>query len=329
MAAPATISGNRQGAAAIRARLALPVVVAPMFLISSPEMVIAAAGNGIIGAFPAANARSIDIFEQWCQTIVTAVGDGGLWAVNLIVHASYSRFGEEIAVIARYRPPLVITALGSPVRVLETVHGYGGVVFADVASPSQARKAVQAGADGLVLVCAGAGGHTGRFNPFAFVSAVRAFWDGPLVLSGGIADAAGVLATEMLGADFAYMGTRFLACRESLGSAERKAMTVAAGIEDIVTSAAITGIPANWLMPSIVAAGFPVDRLDTKGKGKVDFDAATSSAKAWKDIWGAGHGVGAITRSEPVAEIVQQLARDYHDLRRRRGLLTGGAKVAS
>jgi nitronate monooxygenase len=242
--------------------------------------------------------------------------------VNLIVHQSYSRFGEELATIARYRPPLVITALGSPRRVLDAVHGYGGAVFADVTSPSQARKAVEAGADGLVLVCAGAGGHTGRYSPFAFASAVRAFWDGPLVLSGGIADAAGILAAEMLGADFAYMGTRFLACHESLGSAERKAMTVSAGLEDIVTSAAITGIPANWLMPSIVAAGFPVDQLDTRGK--VDFDAATSRSKAWKDIWGAGHGVGTITRSEAVAEIVEQLGRDYLELRRRRGSRANG-----
>jgi nitronate monooxygenase len=174
-----------------------------------------------------------------------------------------------------------------------------------------------------VLVCAGAGGHTGRFNPFAFVSAVRSFWDGPLVLSGGIADAAGILAAEMLGADFAYMGTRFLACHESLGSAARKAMTVAAGIEDIVTSAAITGIPANWLMPSIVAAGFPLEQLETKGK--IDFDAATSSAKAWKDIWGAGHGIGAVTQNEPVADIVARLSRDYQDLRRRHGLVAARA----
>ena len=308
--------GQRR-AAALRGRMTLPVIVAPMFLISSPEMVIAAARAGIIGAFPAANARTTEAFEDWCRTIVAALGDDGLWAVNLILHPSYSRFGEELALIGRYRPPLVITALGSPRRVLETVHGYGGVVFADVASPSQARKAVDAGADGLVLVCAGAGGHTGRYNPFAFASAVRAFWDGPVVLSGGIADAAGVLAAEMLGADFAYMGTRFLACHESLGSAERKAMTVSAGLEDIVTSAAITGIPANWMMPSIVAAGFPVDQLDTKGK--IDFDAATSRSKAWKDIWGAGHGVGTITRSEAVAEIVEQLSRDYVDLRQRRG----------
>lgn len=292
----------------------LPVVVAPMFLISGPDMVIAAARAGVIGAFPAPNARTVADFETWCRTISSAVGEGGLWAINLIVHPSYSRFAEEIAIVARYKPPLVITALGNPARALEAVHGYGGLVFADVASPTQARKAVQAGVDGLVLVCAGAGGHTGRFNPFAFVSAVRTFWDGPLVLSGGIADGAGVLAAEALGADFAYMGTRFLACSESLGSPARKAMTVSAGIEDIVTSAAITGIPANWMMPSIVAAGFPIDQLDTKGK--VDFDAATSSAKAWKDIWGAGHGVGAVTASEPVADIVQRLARDYRDLRR-------------
>lgn len=293
--------------------MALPVVVAPMFLISGPDMVIAASRSGVIAAFPAPNARTTNDFETWCRTITSSVGDSGLWAVNLIVHPSYSRFAEEIAIVARYQPPLVITALGNPARALKAVHGYGGLVFADVASPAQARKAVQTGVDGLVLVCAGAGGHTGRFNPFAFVSAVRTFWDGPLVLSGGIADAAGVLAAQALGADFAYMGTRFLACNESLGSPVRKAMTVSAGIEDIVTSAAITGIPANWMMPSIVAAGFPLDQLDTKGK--VDFDAATSSAKAWKDIWGAGHGVGAVTASEPVADIVRRLARDYRELR--------------
>jgi nitronate monooxygenase len=211
---------------------------------------------------------------------------------------------------------LLITALGSPARTLDTVHGYGGLVFADVTTPTLARKAIEAGADGLVLVCAGAGGHTGSYNNFAFMAEVRAFWGGPIVLSGGIGNASSILAAQVLGADLAYMGTRFIAAAESLGEVERKDMTVAVRMEDIVTSAAVTGIAANWMLPSLKASGFTPEQL--KSERKVDF-TSTDTAKPWKNIWGAGHAVGAVSAIEPVATIVDRLVAEYEALTATRG----------
>ena len=301
---------------ALRARMTLPVIVAPMFLISGPDMVIAACRAGVIGCFPAPNARELDTLDAWCARIARET-DGAAtncapWALNLIAHSSYARFADELEIVERHKPPLVITALGSPVRVLDTVHGYGGLVFADVSRPVHARKAIEAGADGLVLVSAGAGGHTGSYSPFAFVAEVRRFWPGPIVLSGAISDARSLLAAQALGADFAYMGTRFLAAQESLGEPDREAMTIAVSMEDIVTSAAVTGVPANWMLPSLTAAGFTPEML--RAERKMDF-TSTDKAKPWKNIWGAGQAVGAVTASEPVAEIIARLRDDYTALR--------------
>jgi nitronate monooxygenase len=291
-----------------RERLTLPVIVAPMFLISGPEMMIAACRAGVIGCFPAANARTIEDLADWCRRIASDTADAAPWSINLIVHPTYARFAEELALVEEYRPPLVITALGKPSRVCDPVHEYGGTVFADVATPTQAKKALEAGADGLVLLSVGAGGHTGRYNPFALVAEVRRFWDGPLVLSGGIANGRSIRAAQALGADLVYMGTRFIASAESLGSPERKRMTAGCGLEDIIQSAAITGMPANWMRPSLEAAGIDLDKLDGK---KIDLARSTEEFKAWKNIWGAGHGVGAVEDIEPVAEIVAKLKRDY------------------
>jgi nitronate monooxygenase len=291
-----------------RERLTLPVIVAPMFLISGPEMMIAACRAGVIGCFPAANARTIEDLADWCRRIASNTGGAAPWSINLIVHPTYARFAEELALVEEYRPPLVITALGKPSRVCDPVHEYGGTVFADVATPTQAKKALEAGADGLVLLSAGAGGHTGRYNPFALVAEVRRFWDGPLVLSGGIANGRSIRAAQALGADLVYMGTRFIASAESLGSPERKRMTAGCSLEDIIQSAAITGMPANWMRPSLEAAGIDLDKLDGK---KIDLARSTEEFKAWKNIWGAGHGVGAVEDIEPVAEIVIMLKRDY------------------
>ncbi len=227
----------------------LPVIVAPMFLISGPDLVIAAGKAGIIGAFPAPNARTVDVLDDWLAQITTelsAAGRGGMWAINMIVHATYERFDAELDLICRYQPDIVITALGSPARPLDRVHGYGGRVFSDVITPLQAKKAIDAGADGLILVAAGAGGHTGLYSPFALVDEVRGFWDGPIVLGGGIGNARGIAAAQMLGADFAYMGTRFIATPESLVSDDNRAMLVRARLSDIVTTAAITGVASNW-----------------------------------------------------------------------------------
>lgn len=302
--------------AALKARTRIPVIAAPMFLISGVELVCAACQSGVIGCFPAPNARTIEALDEWCGTIVARCRGVAPWSMNMITNRAYARFREELAVVARHRPPLLITALGSPAPTIETVHGYGGLVFADVTTPTLARKAIEAGADGLVLVCAGAGGHTGSYNPFAFIGAVREFWDGPVVLSGGIANAASVLAAETLGADFVYMGTRFIASQESLGEEARKAMTIAVTMEDIVTSTCVTGVPANWMWPSLEAAGFT--RADLKSKRKMDF-TTTDSAKPWRNIWGAGQVVGAVRASEPVATIVDNLVAEYTALCARRG----------
>lgn len=306
-------SSGPDRASALKSGLRLPLIVAPMFLISGPDLVIAACRSGVIGCFPAPNARSIDILDAWCAQIAAQTVDAAPWSINLLTHSSYKRFDEELAVIQKHRPKLVITALGSPARVLDAVHEYGGLVFSDVARPSHARKAIEAGTDGLVLVCSGAGGHTGRYSPFAFVSEVRRFWSGPIVLSGAITDARSLIAAQVLGADLTYMGTRFIASNESLGEAERKAMTVAVNMEEIVTSAAITGVPANWMLPSLRAAGFSDEDLNNTRKS--DFSSA-DNAKPWKNIWGAGQGVGAVTEIEPVAKIIETLDAEYQALKK-------------
>ncbi len=297
------------------AGLRLPVIAAPMFLISGPDLVIAAGNAGIIGAFPAPNARTIADLDAWLARITTelsAAGRPDSWAINMIVHPTYERFEAELDLICEYRPRIVITALGSPRRPLDRVHGYGGAVFADVISVEQARKAVDAGADGLVLVATGAGGHTGQLSAFAFVEAVRQFWPGPLVLGGAIGSARGIRAAKILGADLAYMGTRFIAARESLVSDENRAMLVKAGASDIVTTSAITGVPANWLRDSLDKAGFTPEMLAVAKK--IDFSNLHGDTKAWKTIWGAGHSVGTTERVETVAEIVDALAADYATL---------------
>jgi nitronate monooxygenase len=303
---------NAPRAAKLLAGLRLPVIVAPMFLISGPELVIAAAKAGVIGAFPAPNARTLDELRNWLERIsgeLGAVGRADDWAINMIVHGSYERFDAELELVCQYRPRIVITALGSPRRPLARVHEYGGLVFSDVISVAQAKKAVDAGADGLILVCAGAGGHTGTYSPFGFVEEVRRFWDGPLVLSGAIGSARAICAARMLGADFAYMGTRFIACPESLVSDENRQMLVRAKMGDIITTAAVSGVSANWMAESLARGGFTPEMLEAKGK--VDFSNLHGEAKAWKSIWGAGHGVGHTRGIQTVAEIIDELAEDY------------------
>lgn len=299
-------------AAELRAHLRLPALVAPMFLISGPDLVIAAARAGLIAALPAANARTLDDLAAWLSRISTetrAAGREGMWAINMIVHASYDRFDAEIDLICEHRPRIVITALGSPARVREQVHGYGGLVFSDVITPAQARKAIDAGADGLILVSCGAGGHTGRYSPFAFVEEVRSFWDGPLALGGAIGSGRSICAATALGADFAYLGTRFIAARESLVTDENRAMLVRAEMEDIVTTSAVTGISSNWMRESLDAAGFTPDMLATQAK--IDFTNLHGDSKAWKNIWGAGHAVSTTRAVQSTAEIVEELEHEY------------------
>jgi nitronate monooxygenase len=304
-------------ATTLKAKLRLPVIVAPMFLISGPDLVVAAGKAGIIGAFPAPNARTIAVLDTWLAQITSeleAAGKAGMWAINMIVHSTYERFDAELDLICRYQPQIVITALGSPSRPLERVHAYGGRVFSDVITPTQARKAIDAGADGLVLVATGAGGHTGQFSPFALVDEVRGFWNGPIVLGGGIGNARGIAAAQMLGADFAYMGTRFIATPESLVSDENRAMLVRATASDIVTTSAITGVPSNWLRESLTSAGFTPEMLETKKK--IDFSNLHGDTKAWKTVWGAGHSVGQTRSVQTVAEVVEDLVSQTLALRK-------------
>jgi len=303
---------NRWLVEKLHREMRLPVVVAPMFLISGPDLVIAAARAGVIGAFPAPNARTIDDLAVWLPSIAAeldVIGKPGMWAINLIVHRSYERFDAELDLVCEYKPRLVITALGSPKRALERVHGYGGVVFSDAVNIEQAKSAIDAGADGLVLVANGAGGHTGQFSPFAFVEEVRRFWSGPLVLGGGIGSSRGIRAALDLGADFAYMGTRFIPASESLIGDEYRAMLVRSRMQDIVTTAAVTGVPANWMRESLEAAGFTGEMLDVNER--IDFSDLHGDGKAWKNIWGAGHGVGHIRSVQKLSEIVDQLCAEF------------------
>lgn len=289
-------------------KLRLPVVAAPMFLVSGPEMVIAAALSGIVGAFPTPNCRTAEQLDEWMTRIVAGTADApGLWAANLVTHSSNPRLGDDLALVAKHQPPIVITALGSPAPAIATVQGYGGIVLADVTSAALGRKAAAAGADGLVAVASGAGGHTGSLSPFAFIAVLRSFFDGIVCVGGAVADGAGVAGAVAAGADLVYMGTRFLAADESMAAPNYKAMVVAAGAEDLVVSPAITGTAASWLKPSLIAAGYDVDDL---GKPAVR-DYGGDPAAKWRDLWAAGQGLHAVTSVEPVADIVDLLATDY------------------
>lgn len=304
----------------IKSRMALPAISAPMFLVSGPDMVIAACKAGVIGSFPTMNARPISALEEWFDRITTELADAektnpgkiAPWAANIIVHSTSKRFEDDFALLQQYKPEMVITALGSPKRVVEKVHDYGGLVFADVNSVTYAKKAVDAGADGLVLVSSGAGGHTGFVTGFAFVPAIRSFFDGPIILGGGIVDGAGVRAAEVLGADFGYLGTRFIATEESLAPESYRDMLVEATEEDIILSAHFTGVPANYLKTSIIKAGLDPDTL--KPRKDKSFDSrheGPEKNKAWKDIWSAGQGVRAVDKVQPIAELVEQLKHEY------------------
>ncbi|EKY28486.1 oxidoreductase, 2-nitropropane dioxygenase family protein [Brevundimonas diminuta 470-4] len=287
----------------------LPVIAAPMFLVSGPELVIAACKAGIGGAFPTPNCRTVADLDAWMGQITDALSPGdGPWVANLITHSTNARLAEDLALVAQYKPPIVITALGSPKPVMETVKAYGGLVFADVVNMALARKAADAGVDGLACISAGAGGHTGHLSPFAFVSAVREFFDGWLTIGGGIADGAGVAGAIAAGADMVYMGTRFLAAAESRAQDPYKQMIVDCGPDDLIVSSAITGTPASWLKPSLRAAGMDPDALG----GPITRDYSGDAAhKRWRDIWAAGQGLQKVGAVEPTAVVVDRLAAEY------------------
>ncbi len=314
----------------LRDNLALPVIGSPMFIVSNPELVIEQCKAGIVGSFPALNARPEPVLEQWLQRITTelagykAANPGkkvAPFAVNQIVHASNPRLQHDIDLCVKYKVPIMITSLRAPDQVVEAAHGYGGLVFHDVTTIQHAKRALKAGVDGLILVCSGAGGHAGRLSPFALVPEVRSFYDGTIILSGAIASGDAVLAAQSIGADLAYIGTRFIATREANAVEGYKQALVASSAEDIVYSNLFSGVHGNYLRSSIVAAGMDPDKLPEGDKSAMDFgagaDPATGGAKAWRDIWGAGQGTGQIRDVPATAELVARLGREYQAARAR------------
>jgi nitronate monooxygenase len=306
-----------------RDRLGLPLIAAPMFLVSGVELVVAACRNGVIGSFPTVNCRSPEQLDKWLEEIESRLqrhsdASGKPSApvcANLIVHRSNVRLEQDLQVLLRHRPEMVITSVGSPAPVIGPLHDAGALVFADVASIRHAERAVEAGADGLVLLTAGAGGQTGWLNPFVFVRAVRAFFDGPIVLAGGITDGHALRAAEALGCDLAYMGTKFIATRESMADIRYKELLVASTADDVLLTSAFTGLQTNMLRPSIEAAGLDPDNLPLRGAidiGKdIDIRARENSPKRWKDIWSAGHSVSGVTEVLSVDELVARTLAEY------------------
>jgi nitronate monooxygenase len=296
--------------------LDLPLIAAPMFLVSSIELVAAACESRIIGAIPTPNARTPEILDDWLATLTkrldlarTQGKHPAPWALGLTVHSTNVRLKDDLELCVKYRAPLVITALGSPRAAVGPVHNYGGLVFADVNTPEYAFKAAQTGVDGLVLVCSGSGGHTGQMAAPAFVTTVREFWKGIIVIAGGMTTGESLRSAQLMGADLAYMGTRFIASHESAADPRYKQMIVDCAFKDIVCTNAITGAYANDLRPSLVEAGIDPDQLEAKAS--FDLHYAEKQPKAWKDVWSAGHGVGDVKAIESVSGIVARLKREY------------------
>ena len=315
--------GNDGPLARFRDRLKLPLIAAPMFLVSGVDLVVAACRNGVIGAFPTVNCRSTEELDGWLSDIKDRLcGHEDRHAEpaapvcpNLIVHRSNPRLADDLAVLRRHRCELVITSVGSPEPVIAPLHDAGALVLADVASIRHAQRALEAGADGLVLLTAGAGGQTGWLNPFAFVRAVRAFFAGPIVLAGGISDGHALRAAQALGCDLVYMGTKFIATRESMAEQRYKAMLVESDADDILLTTAFTGLQTNMLKPSIVAAGLDPDNLPNRGAIEIgkDIDVAAREAhpKRWRDIWSAGHSISGVTQVLGVDELVARTLAEY------------------
>jgi nitronate monooxygenase len=302
--------------------MSLPVIGAPLFIISNPQLVLAQCKNGVIGAFPALNARPELVLDAWLSQITSELAafrkaDPGAevapFAVNQIIHASNDRLAADLDLCEKYKVPIVITSLSAPTQIVPRVHSWGGLVFHDVIGVRHAKKAIEAGVDGLILVCAGAGGHAGTLSPFALMEEVRKFWQGPIALAGAIATGRGVLAARAMGADFAYVGTRFIASEEANADPRYKQMIAASDAADILYSAYFTGVPGNYLRQSVINAGLDPDHLPSRDKTAMNFEAAKSAetVKAWRDIWGAGQSVGAIDDVLPAADIIARLCAEY------------------
>jgi nitronate monooxygenase len=307
--------------------LRLPVVGSPLFIISNPELVIAQCKAGIVGSFPALNARPAEQLEIWLRRITEELDrhnqahpdrPAAPFAVNQIVHRSNNRLEHDIEVCVKYKVPIIITSLGAREDLNAAVHSYGGITLHDIINNRFAKKAIEKGADGLIAVASGAGGHAGTLSPFALVQEIREWFNGPLLLSGSIATGSAVFAAQAMGADLAYIGSAFIATEEANADERYKRCIVESGAEDIVYSSLFTGVHGNYLRPSIVQAGLDPDKLPESDPSKMDFGSGgNTDAKAWKDIWGCGQSIGAVKSVEPVAKLVARLAREYDVARTR------------
>jgi nitronate monooxygenase len=307
--------------------LPLPVIGAPLFIVSNPKLVIAQCKAGIVGSMPSLNARPAEQLDDWLAEITEALAahdrahpqaKAAPFAINQIVHRTNDRLEHDMAVCAKYKVPIVITSLGARTDINDAVHGWGGVVLHDIINNSFARKAIEKGADGLIAVAAGAGGHAGVKSPFALVHEIRRWFDGPLALSGAMATGAGVLAARAMGADFAYIGSAFIATEEARASDAYKQAIVDGTSDDIVYSSLFTGVHGNYLKPSIRAAGMDPDNLPEGSPDKMNFNGGGDTAKkAWKDIWGCGQGIAAVDSVLPAGAMVERLKREYLEARKR------------
>ena len=299
----------------------LPVIGSPLFIISNPDLVIAQCKAGVIGSFPALNARPEPVLHEWLDKITTELAEwdeknpdrpSAPFAVNQIVHKTNNRLDHDVEACVKYKVPVVITSLGARAEVNDAIHSYGGIVLHDIINTIFARKALEKGADGLIAVAAGAGGHAGTTSPFALIQDIRKFFDGPLALSGCLATGGSIAAAQAMGADFAYMGSAFIACDEANAVDGYKDMIVDCDSKDIIYSNLFTGVHGNYLAPSIAAAGLDPNDLPESDPSKMNFGSGgNQEAKAWKDIWGCGQGIGAVTKRMPTADFVAKLEREY------------------
>ena len=305
--------------------LRIPVIASPLFIISTPDLVIAQCKAGVVGSFPALNARPGPVLHEWLDRITTELAEYNLknpdrpaapFAVNQIVHKTNNRLEHDIEACVKFKVPVIITSLGARKDVNDAIHSYGGIVLHDVIDTFFAKKALEKGADGLIAVCTGAGGHAGTLSPFALIQEIREFFDGPLALSGSIANGGAVAAALAMGADLAYIGSAFISCDEANATDGYKDAIAQYGAEDIVYTNLFTGVHGNYLKPSIIAAGLDPDNLPESDPSKMNFGSGgNSEAKAWKDIWGCGQGIGAIKARMPTQVFVDQLVREYDDAR--------------
>ncbi|MGP9813621.1 NAD(P)H-dependent flavin oxidoreductase [Rhodopseudomonas sp. NSM] len=310
--------------ALFKGRLSIPVIGSPLFIISTPDLVIAQCKAGVVGSFPSLNARPAALLDEWLHRIKEELAahdkahperPSAPFAVNQIVHKSNNRLDADLALCEKHKVPMLITSLGAREELNQAAHNWGGIVFHDVINQRFAHKAVEKGADGLILVAAGAGGHAGMQSPFAFVTETRSWYDGPIALSGAIGNGRAIRAARVLGADFAYIGSAFIATTEANAVPRYKEMITTSGADDIVYSNLFTGVHGNYLKPSIVAAGMDPDNLEQSDPTKMNFGTDESGErakpKAWKEIWGAGQGIGSITGIVPVAEMVARFKQEY------------------